>query len=74
MVQRLGLPRCGGCRLAARRCHGCTDRGLPARRGRRTPRRAGCAIPGGTYSTGDLLEFLRRAGLDPDDVTLDDPG
>ncbi|WP_435836697.1 hypothetical protein [Streptomyces albus] len=36
--------------------------------------RAGCAIPGGAYRTGDLLDFLRRAGLDPDDVTLDDPG
>lgn len=28
---------------------------------------------GRARSTADLLEFLRRTGLDPDDVTLDDP-
>ncbi|MGK4909205.1 MULTISPECIES: hypothetical protein [Streptomyces] len=32
------------------------------------------AILGRAYSTADALGFLRRAGLDPDDVTLDDPG
>ncbi|MFD8516531.1 hypothetical protein ACFV27_37005 [Streptomyces antimycoticus] len=30
-------------------------------------------ILGTAYSPGDLLEFLRRAGLDPDDVQLDGP-
>lgn len=25
------------------------------------------------YDVADLLEFLRRAGLDPDEVRLDDP-
>ncbi|MCZ1011937.1 hypothetical protein [Streptomyces lydicus] len=25
------------------------------------------------HSAADLLEFLRRAGLDPDDVRLEDP-
>ncbi|NSC22361.1 hypothetical protein FM076_14665 [Streptomyces albus subsp. chlorinus] len=34
--------------------------------------RARGAILGRAYSTTDLLEFLRRAGLDPDDITLDD--
>lgn len=28
---------------------------------------------GTAYGPGDLLEFLRRAGLDPDDVELDGP-
>jgi hypothetical protein len=30
-------------------------------------------ILGVAYRPGDLLEFLRRAGLDPDAVRLDDP-
>ncbi|MCZ7413026.1 hypothetical protein [Streptomyces sp. WMMC897] len=30
-------------------------------------------ILGIAYSEQDLLEFLRRAGLDPDDVDLEDP-
>ncbi|MEJ8650701.1 hypothetical protein WKI65_22030 [Streptomyces sp. MS1.AVA.3] len=28
---------------------------------------------GVAYGVADLLEFLRRAGLDPDDVRLNDP-
>lgn len=36
--------------------------------------RARGAILGRAYSPADLLEFLRRAGLDPDDVNLHDPG
>ena len=28
---------------------------------------------GRARGTGDVLEFLRRAGLDPDDVALEDP-
>lgn len=31
-------------------------------------------ILGIAYSSRDLLEFLRRAGLDEDEVALDDPG
>ncbi|MFG2225359.1 hypothetical protein [Streptomyces sp. NPDC048644] len=31
------------------------------------------AIVGLAYGVPDLLEFLRRAGLDPDTVRLDDP-
>ncbi|KPI33710.1 hypothetical protein OV450_6418 [Actinobacteria bacterium OV450] len=30
-------------------------------------------ILGRALGPGDLLEFLRRAGLDPDNVRLDDP-
>lgn len=30
-------------------------------------------IPGRAYSRADLLGFLRRAGLHPDEVDLDDP-
>jgi hypothetical protein len=30
-------------------------------------------ILGIAYGVGDLLEFLRRAGLEPDDVDLDGP-
>ncbi|MFJ6935710.1 hypothetical protein [Streptomyces sp. NPDC101132] len=30
-------------------------------------------ILGRAYGPGDILEFLRRAGLDPDDILLDDP-
>ncbi|MGW8779771.1 hypothetical protein ACWGNM_17155 [Streptomyces sp. NPDC055796] len=30
-------------------------------------------ILGRALGPGDLLEFLRRVGLDPDDVRLDDP-
>ncbi|MFH8405596.1 hypothetical protein ACH4FX_12585 [Streptomyces sp. NPDC018019] len=33
---------------------------------------ADSAILGVAYGVRDLLEFLRRAGLDPDDVNLDD--
>ncbi|MFG2228065.1 hypothetical protein [Streptomyces sp. NPDC048644] len=36
--------------------------------------RAGGTILGLAYSARDLEEFLRRAGLDPDDLQLDDPG
>ncbi|WP_243274271.1 hypothetical protein SALCHL_000492 [Streptomyces albus subsp. chlorinus] len=36
--------------------------------------RASDTILGRAFSTTDLLEFLRRAGLDPDDTALDDPG
>lgn len=28
---------------------------------------------GRAADTADLVEFLRRAGLDPDDIALDDP-
>ncbi|WP_030798931.1 hypothetical protein [Streptomyces sp. NRRL S-337] len=31
-------------------------------------------IAGLAYGIADLLEFLRRAGLDPDEVRLDDRG
>lgn len=31
-------------------------------------------IAGLAYGVPDLLEFLRRAGLDPDEVRLDDAG
>ncbi|MFJ8982899.1 hypothetical protein [Streptomyces sp. NPDC102282] len=31
-------------------------------------------ILGIAYSDSDLLEFLRRAGLDEDNTLLDDPG
>lgn len=31
-------------------------------------------ILGIAYSAADLIEFLRRAGLDPDGLRLDDPG
>ncbi|MEU2510542.1 hypothetical protein [Streptomyces syringium] len=34
----------------------------------------GAEILGVAYGIADLLEFLRRAGMDPDDVRLDDPG
>lgn len=30
------------------------------------------AIAGLAFGPGDLLEFLRRAGLDPDEAVLDD--
>ncbi|AJT67462.3 hypothetical protein T261_5846 [Streptomyces lydicus] len=30
-------------------------------------------ILGLAYTSADLLEFLRRAGLDPDSVSLEDP-
>ncbi|RSO50676.1 hypothetical protein DMH15_00775 [Streptomyces sp. WAC 06725] len=33
---------------------------------------ADATVLGVTYGVNDLLEFLRRAGLDPDDVGLDD--
>ncbi|MFI0262551.1 hypothetical protein ACH4OW_26330 [Streptomyces sp. NPDC017056] len=33
---------------------------------------ADSAILGVAYGVADLLEFLRRAGLDPDDADLDD--
>ncbi|WP_344261333.1 hypothetical protein [Streptomyces sodiiphilus] len=36
--------------------------------------RAGDEILGLARGPGELLEFLRRAGLDPDAVRLDDPG
>ncbi len=36
--------------------------------------RANGEILGRARSRGELLEFLRRAGLDPDDVDLHDPG
>ncbi|WP_431781685.1 hypothetical protein [Streptomyces chumphonensis] len=36
--------------------------------------RVGGQILGIAYTTADLLEFLRRAGLDEDEVALDDPG
>lgn len=35
--------------------------------------RAGQEILGTAYQVADLLEFLRRAGLDPDDVDLSGP-
>lgn len=35
--------------------------------------RVGSEILGVAHGPGDLLEFLRRAGLDPDGVRLDDP-
>jgi hypothetical protein len=44
----------------------------PAEGGGRTVR-AGADILGTAYGTTDLLEFLRRAGLDPDDVDLEGP-
>ncbi|WP_129841328.1 hypothetical protein [Streptomyces sp. RFCAC02] len=43
----------------------------PGSRGRRV--RAGGADLGLARSPAELIEFLRRAGLDPDDVRLDDP-
>ncbi|WP_328472365.1 hypothetical protein [Streptomyces sp. NBC_00448] len=43
----------------------------PAPAGRRI--RVGRETLGLARSPGDLLEFLRRAGLDPDAVSLDDP-
>lgn len=30
-------------------------------------------LVGRAYSTADVIEFLRRAGLAPDDVDLEDP-
>ncbi|WP_370418939.1 hypothetical protein AB8O64_10815 [Streptomyces sp. QH1-20] len=33
----------------------------------------GAEILGVAYGVADLLEFLRRAGMDPDEVRLDDP-
>lgn len=44
----------------------------PAAGGGRRVRAAG-SILGTAYGEADLLEFLRRAGLDPEDVRLDDP-
>jgi hypothetical protein len=44
----------------------------PAQGGGRRVRVDG-AILGTAYGEADLLEFLRRAGLDPDAVRLDDP-
>lgn len=35
--------------------------------------RVGSEILGIAYGPADVLEFLRRAGLDPDTVRLDDP-
>lgn len=35
--------------------------------------RVGSEILGIAHGPGDLVEFLRRAGLDPDQVRLDDP-
>ncbi|MDT0379770.1 hypothetical protein RM572_13475 [Streptomyces sp. DSM 42041] len=35
--------------------------------------RADGTILGIAYSEADLLEFLRRAGLDPEGIRLDDP-
>lgn len=35
--------------------------------------RASGRILGTAYSADDLIEFLRLAGLDADDITLDDP-
>jgi hypothetical protein len=35
--------------------------------------RVGSEILGVAYGPADVLEFLRRAGLDPDVVRLDDP-
>jgi hypothetical protein len=35
--------------------------------------RVGAMILGIAYGPGDVIEFLRRAGLDPDEVDLDDP-
>ncbi|WP_329189578.1 hypothetical protein [Actinacidiphila glaucinigra] len=35
--------------------------------------RVGNAILGTAYRMADLLEFLRRTGLDPDDVSVLDP-
>ncbi|WP_405497346.1 hypothetical protein [Streptomyces sp. NBC_00096] len=35
--------------------------------------RCGGQVLGRALGPGDLLEFLRRAGLDPDTVRLDDP-
>lgn len=36
--------------------------------------RVGDKILGTAYRLADLLEFLRRAGLDPDSISLTDPG
>lgn len=33
----------------------------------------GAETLGRAYGIGDLLEFLRRAGMDPDAVRLEDP-
>lgn len=33
----------------------------------------GAEILGVAYGLADLMEFLRRAGADPDEVRLDDP-
>lgn len=35
--------------------------------------RVNAEILGVAYSEADLREFLRRAGLDPDGIALDDP-
>lgn len=35
--------------------------------------RVGGEILGTAYQAADILEFLRRAGLDPDTIQLDDP-
>ncbi|MEV7617095.1 hypothetical protein [Streptomyces sp. NPDC089799] len=42
-----------------------------------TPRADAASVLGGKFlgralGPGDILEFLRRAGLDPDDIPLDD--
>lgn len=36
--------------------------------------RVGTAVLGIAYGPADVIEFLRRAGLDPDEVHLDDSG
>ena len=43
----------------------------PTPGGRRV--RVGSEILGLARGPGDVVEFLRRAGLDPDSVSLDDP-
>lgn len=58
--------------LAARFMYGHrSDHRVSARRGGRV--RADGAILGRAYGVTDLLEFLRRAGLNPDEVALDGP-
>lgn len=44
----------------------------PAKSGGRRVR-VGREILGLAYGPADLVEFLRRAGLDPDSLSLDDP-
>lgn len=43
----------------------------PDAQGRRRVHAGGRPL-GRAHGVGDLMEFLRRAGLDPDDVDLDD--